>query len=85
MAMICSSENLLLRIVRLLSGGYGLYPNLEEIDGLRSASIQKLSIAARDELLSTKPVTTYSVPETATAPIALSGLGAVQNGRSFAI
>ena len=34
--MICSSENLLLRIVRLLSGGYGLYPNLEEIEGLRS-------------------------------------------------
>ena len=32
--MICSSENLLLRIVRLLSDG-GLYPNLEEIAGLR--------------------------------------------------
>jgi hypothetical protein len=36
--MICSSENLLLRIVRLLSGGYGLYPNLEEIEGLRSCA-----------------------------------------------
>jgi hypothetical protein len=36
MAMICSSENLLLRILRLLSGGYGLYPNLEKIAGLRS-------------------------------------------------
>ena len=32
--MICSSENLLLRIVRLLSGGYGLYANLEGIERL---------------------------------------------------
>ena len=37
--MICSSENLLLRIVRLLSGGYGLYPNLEEIERLKSTAI----------------------------------------------
>lgn len=35
--MICSSVNLLLRIVRLLSGGYRLYPNLEEIEGLRAS------------------------------------------------
>lgn len=35
--MIGSSENLLLRIVRLLAGGCGFYPNLEEIEGLRSA------------------------------------------------
>jgi hypothetical protein len=34
--MICSSENLLFRNVRLLSQGYGLYPNLEEFEGLRS-------------------------------------------------
>jgi hypothetical protein len=40
MAMICSSENLLLRIVRLLSGGYGLYPNLEKIAGLRSNTLR---------------------------------------------
>lgn len=32
--MICSSENLLLRIVCLLSGGYGLYPNLQAIERL---------------------------------------------------
>ena len=34
--MICSSVNLLFLIVRLLSGGDGLYPNLEEFAGLRS-------------------------------------------------
>jgi hypothetical protein len=39
--MICSSLNLLLRIVRLLSGGYGLYPNLEEFAGLRSLPIPR--------------------------------------------
>lgn len=44
--MICSSENLLLRIVRLLSGGYGLYPNLEEIEGLRSGGTASEGAAA---------------------------------------
>jgi hypothetical protein len=35
--MICSSENLPLRIVRLLREVIGLYPILEEFAGLRSA------------------------------------------------
>ena len=33
--MISSSLNLLLRVVRLLPGGYRPYPNLEEFAGLR--------------------------------------------------
>ena len=43
--MICSSENLLLRVVRLLSGGYGLYPNVEEIEGLKSMRLGEESEA----------------------------------------
>ena len=40
MTMICSSLNLLFRIVRLLWSD-GLYPNLEEKQGLRSGSGSK--------------------------------------------
>ncbi len=43
-AIICSSVNLLLRIVRLLPGGYGLYPILEELAGLRSSGLPTASM-----------------------------------------